>query len=89
MKGQQTENKGNSLIEEMLLQHKAIGNECCDQGYRTLYLTGADLEARMDKADSKVTTERPIHTLSNYACLFFISGIVISSASCFFPFIKG
>ena len=48
---------------------QAIGNECCDHGYRTLYLTGADLKARMDKADSKGTTERLIHTLSNYACL--------------------
>lgn len=48
---------------------QAIGNECCDHGYRTLYLTAAELKTKVRKAAAKGTADRLLNTLSNYTCL--------------------
>ena len=48
---------------------QAIGNESCNQGYRTLYLTASDLRRKISKTLEKGTEERLVNTLTNYACL--------------------
>ena len=48
---------------------QAIGNESCNRGYRTLYLTASDLKRRISKALEKGSEERLVNTLTNYSCL--------------------
>ena len=62
---------GNWTGKSHLVQ--AVGNECCEHGYRTLYLTAADLKARMDRAHAKGKEGRLLNTLANYTCLIIDS----------------
>lgn len=48
---------------------QAIGNECCNHGYRTLYISATQFNSMARKAAQRGTVDRLVHRLVNYDCL--------------------
>ena len=64
--------QGNDGTGKSRIAH-AIGNECCEHGLRTYFLTAGELREKMDKATRHGTETRLISLLANYDCLILDS----------------